>query len=348
MSHSHSPIHSPRFFFSLFSSLFVIGSVHFALGRTTSWQEWVLHVILSALGMGVTWQWWQQQKELRRYHLSLQEQKHLQETITELQQQQQKWQQEKDALLADRESLGAQLQQRQTELEHLEASWQAKWQATTDQWETAMKTAVTAERSRQTEIEAEYEAQYTALRESLTTANSQAAQALSQQQHQWQAQIALLTAENQALLDEYQKEVDQQEQELQRLRLENEQMKYQLQETENHELELQQRLKKCSTAYPATAEAYRLRIQCAEDLALPAKIYEQIFSKILHLQTEPRPSAVEKVKKYRHQYPNLYRLRAGDYRVYYLVDDSQREVQVVMIDIKDGDKTTDERLGRRL
>ena len=340
MSYLSSPISSPRFFFSLFSSLFVIGSVHFALGRTTSWQEWMLHVILSVLGMGVTWQWWQQQKELRRYHLSLQEQKHLQDTIAEFQQQQQKWQQEKSLLVTENASLGAQLQQRQTELEHLEATWQTKWQATAQQWEARLG----AERSNHHEIQAEYEAQYLALQESLHAANSKADQVMVSQQNQWQAQVALLTQENQALLEEYQKEVDQQEQELQRLRFENEQMKYQLQENETHELELQHRLKKS----PTLTDAYRLRIQCAEDLALPVKIYEQIFSKILHLQTEPRPVAVEKVKKYRHQYPNLYRLRAGDYRVYYLVDDSQREVQVVMIDIKDGDKTTDERLGRRL
>ena len=219
-----------------------------------------------------------------------------------------------------------QLQQRQTELEAVVAAWQTKWES-----------ALNAEKSQQAEMQAAYELEYTTLRESLTMANSQNSQ-------EWQTKIDLLTAENQALLDEYQKEVDQQEQELQRLRYENEQIKYQLQETETHELELHQRLKKS----PTSTEAYRLRIQCAEDLALPAKIYEQIFSKILHLQTEPRPISVEKVKKYRHQYPNLYRLRAGDYRVYYLVDDSQREVQVVMIDIKDGDKTTDERLGRRL
>jgi len=50
--------------------------------------------------------------------------------------------------------------------------------------------------------------------------------------------------------------------------------------------------------------------------ALPAKVYERIVKRLLALEENPRPTGSKKL-----QGQDSYRLRVGDYRVLYTVDD---------------------------
>ena len=60
--------------------------------------------------------------------------------------------------------------------------------------------------------------------------------------------------------------------------------------------------------------------------ALPAKTRERIHQRILSLENNPRPRGARKL-----QGQEAYRLRVGDYRVLYTVDDSARQVMVYAI-----------------
>jgi mRNA interferase RelE/StbE len=51
--------------------------------------------------------------------------------------------------------------------------------------------------------------------------------------------------------------------------------------------------------------------------ALSDEVYERIFVKIQHLSENPRPNGVVKLKGY----ANEYRIRIGEYRVRYEIDD---------------------------
>ncbi len=61
--------------------------------------------------------------------------------------------------------------------------------------------------------------------------------------------------------------------------------------------------------------------------ALPKDILRRIDSKILSLADNPRPPGVKKLKAEE----NLYRIRVGDYRVVYTIDDLTSTVVVVKI-----------------
>jgi mRNA interferase RelE/StbE len=58
--------------------------------------------------------------------------------------------------------------------------------------------------------------------------------------------------------------------------------------------------------------------------SLPASIIERILPRINNLADVPRPSGCRKLTGER----NLWRLRVGDYRVIYSVDDRRRIVDV--------------------
>ena len=59
----------------------------------------------------------------------------------------------------------------------------------------------------------------------------------------------------------------------------------------------------------------------------PNKDYEKIREKILTLQEEPRPPGVIKMKGE----TNSWRIRVGNYRIIYLIDDSTEEIYITSI-----------------
>jgi mRNA interferase RelE/StbE len=61
--------------------------------------------------------------------------------------------------------------------------------------------------------------------------------------------------------------------------------------------------------------------------ALEAKIVNRVFYKIEALSSQPRPSGCRKLVGE----INLWRIRVGDYRVIYEIDDMSRRVDVVAI-----------------
>ena len=74
---------------------------------------------------------------------------------------------------------------------------------------------------------------------------------------------------------------------------------------------------------------YRLLIKpsAAKELqALPANDRKRIVTKIQSLASDPRPPGAEKLSG-----QEKYRLRQGDYRVLYSVDDSRKLVVIVKI-----------------
>ena len=60
--------------------------------------------------------------------------------------------------------------------------------------------------------------------------------------------------------------------------------------------------------------------------ALPANVRDRIVARLLALEGNPRPSGTKKL-----QGEESYRLRVGDYRVLYTVDDPQRAVTIYAI-----------------
>ena len=74
---------------------------------------------------------------------------------------------------------------------------------------------------------------------------------------------------------------------------------------------------------------YRLLIKpsAAKELeALPAKDRKRIAAKLQQLASDPRPPGTEKLSG-----QEKYRLRQGDYRVVYSVDDNESAVLIVKI-----------------
>jgi mRNA interferase RelE/StbE len=60
---------------------------------------------------------------------------------------------------------------------------------------------------------------------------------------------------------------------------------------------------------------------------LPIQIARRVWQKLLNLELEPRPLGCIKLEGE----PDAYRIRIGDYRVIYLIDDSQKTVEVIRI-----------------
>ncbi len=61
-------------------------------------------------------------------------------------------------------------------------------------------------------------------------------------------------------------------------------------------------------------------------LALPKADRKKIVEKIYKLSTEPRPHGAEKLKG-----EEGYRIRQGDYRVIYLLDDHAHKIQIMKV-----------------
>lgn len=73
---------------------------------------------------------------------------------------------------------------------------------------------------------------------------------------------------------------------------------------------------------------YAIRISRAASKELqnvPAKMFEKITSAIYNLESDPRPPGHKKLKG---QQEPIYRIRIGDYRVLYQIDDVIRIVDV--------------------
>jgi mRNA interferase RelE/StbE len=60
--------------------------------------------------------------------------------------------------------------------------------------------------------------------------------------------------------------------------------------------------------------------------ALPARTRSRIIKRLLNLETNPRPHGVAKL-----QGQEAYRLRVGDYRVLFTIDDVKRVVLVYAV-----------------
>ena len=60
---------------------------------------------------------------------------------------------------------------------------------------------------------------------------------------------------------------------------------------------------------------------------LPASVSERILKRIGLLQTNPRPSGVAKLQGEK----NLWRIRVGDYRVVYSINDTDKFVDVSIV-----------------
>jgi len=58
---------------------------------------------------------------------------------------------------------------------------------------------------------------------------------------------------------------------------------------------------------------------------LSQEIYQRLVRHILVLAENPRPYGVKKLRE------KVYRIRVGDYRVVYLVDDQEKVVEIVKV-----------------
>ncbi|MFI5274072.1 MAG: type II toxin-antitoxin system RelE/ParE family toxin [Ktedonobacterales bacterium] len=63
-------------------------------------------------------------------------------------------------------------------------------------------------------------------------------------------------------------------------------------------------------------------------LALPQHMYDRIRESLDALAQQPRPDGVKKLKGE----TNAYRVRVGNYRIVYVVDDGAQQVQVLDVD----------------
>ena len=76
-------------------------------------------------------------------------------------------------------------------------------------------------------------------------------------------------------------------------------------------------------------ESYKILIKksAAGELAkIPRKDLEKIVRRVRDMEQDPRPSGCRKLSG-----KDKYRLRQGDYRIVYAVDDSQRIVEIYKI-----------------
>jgi mRNA interferase RelE/StbE len=80
----------------------------------------------------------------------------------------------------------------------------------------------------------------------------------------------------------------------------------------------------------AIVAKYSLEIKsaAAKELdALDNALFARIDRKIMSLAENPRPSGCKKLRGYR----DLWRIRVGDWRVVYIVDDSKKRVSITRV-----------------
>ena len=59
---------------------------------------------------------------------------------------------------------------------------------------------------------------------------------------------------------------------------------------------------------------------------LPAKVYNRIIKRIISLGNNPRPLGAKKLLGQKG-----YRIRVGDYRILYIIDEKEKKVEIVSI-----------------
>ena len=70
-----------------------------------------------------------------------------------------------------------------------------------------------------------------------------------------------------------------------------------------------------------------LKRSAEKELArLPETLHHRIAAKLLELENNPRPLGVQKLHGH-----DGYRIRVGDYRVLYLIDDQIKTIQITAI-----------------
>ena len=75
------------------------------------------------------------------------------------------------------------------------------------------------------------------------------------------------------------------------------------------------------------AYAVILKRSAEKELALlPEVLHRRIATKLLQLENNPRPPGVQKLHGH-----DGYRIRIGDYRVLYLIDDQAKTVEITAI-----------------
>lgn len=77
-------------------------------------------------------------------------------------------------------------------------------------------------------------------------------------------------------------------------------------------------------------KTYRIvltRSATKELAALPAKAHDSIVKHLRQLESNPRSSGADKLTGI-----EAYKLRVGNYRVVYKIDDRSKEIEVVIID----------------
>ncbi|CUS06014.1 Plasmid stabilization system [Candidatus Promineifilum breve] len=75
---------------------------------------------------------------------------------------------------------------------------------------------------------------------------------------------------------------------------------------------------------------YRLQIKRSAEAdlrRLPAPVFARINERLLTLRDEPRPPGVRKLQGQQEG----WRIRVGEYRVIYLIDDSNRLITIVRV-----------------
>ncbi|MBI4716869.1 MAG: type II toxin-antitoxin system RelE/ParE family toxin [Planctomycetes bacterium] len=75
--------------------------------------------------------------------------------------------------------------------------------------------------------------------------------------------------------------------------------------------------------------AYEIRISTSAEREmkhLPRSVHDRIVAAILALEADPRPRGCKRLRG-----SNAYRMRVGDYRVLYTVDDRARVVRLAAV-----------------
>jgi mRNA interferase RelE/StbE len=76
-----------------------------------------------------------------------------------------------------------------------------------------------------------------------------------------------------------------------------------------------------------TSYAVFLKPRAERDLdRLPVAVARRIWQRLMALEEEPRPPTVAKLEG-----SDAYRVRVGNYRVVYLVDDRLRKVEIIRV-----------------
>ena len=94
---------------------------------------------------------------------------------------------------------------------------------------------------------------------------------------------------------------------------------------------------------------YTLKFEYIGDFEdLPDREYKKVMGKVLALQAEPRPHDCDYLRKFNHRFGKIYRVRTGDYRICYTIEESpSKQIRILMVDNRN-ERIYDERLSRRL